>query len=319
MSLSRAILLAITLLPACGIVKITYPKDKQAAAVEAPRDAPETQEQMEDRLDREYFGESSKLLDQADAALTAGDEDKALDLATQARKKVDEEYRAEPTHAVQVSDALRRVDALAIMLQGSAAHAAGKDIEALLALGPSKYDPRSCPLAIRNRCSDYGEWLAKTFPNVIHSPDYVEIATTSGPYPRDLDTLLMAVNDRMIKPMKGYVAIAIEETSRKGAGKGRAIVRIDGKTAHDSYEQCNKVGTARIGGSDFDVKRCHQHGFVAPRANLVVHVPADDAAALTGQRGERAIIVFDSRNWHHAGNTWTIKDARIAYVQPPPR
>jgi hypothetical protein len=308
---------AIALLPACGIVTITHPGDEKAAAEKAD-EGPETQEQAEDRLDRQYFGESSKLLDQADAALTAGDADKALEAATQGRKKIDQEYRAESSHSVVVTDALSRVENLAIMLQGTAAHAAGKDLEALIDLGRSKYDSRGCPLAIRKRCADHAEWLASTFPNVIHSSGYVEISTTSGPFSRELDTLLMAVFDREIKPKKGYVAIGIEETSHKDAGKGRAVVRIDGKTTHDSYEECNKIGTARIGGTDFDVSRCHQHGFVAPRANLVVDVPAEDITELTDQPGELAVIMFDAKDWKHAGNTWTIKNARVVYVSPAP-
>ena len=311
------LLATVALLPACGIVKITTPSDEKAAAERADK-GPETQEQMEDRLDREYFGETCKLLDQADVALTAGDAEKALELATVAKQKLEQEYRAEPSHSVSVTDALSRVENLSIMLQGSAAHAAGKDLEALIGLGQSKYDPHGCPLAIRKRCADHAEWLAGTFPNVIHSAGYVEISTTSGPFARELDTLLMAVFDREIKPKKGYVAIGIEETSHKNADKGRAVVRIDGKTTHDSYEECNKIGTARIGDADFDVSRCHQHGFVAPRANLVVDVPAEDAAALTDAPGELAVILFDAKDWKHSGNTWTIQNARVVSVIPPP-
>lgn len=317
MSRIYGLLMGVALLPACGIVKVTYPDDKKAASASDEKKGPETQEQAEDRLDREYFGATCKLLDQADAALTAGKNDEAFDLATQARQKIDEEYRAQPVKHVGVTDALSRVDAQAIMIQGNAAHAAGKDLEALIALGRSRFSTSACPLAIRTRCGDYGDWLAKTFPNVIHSAGYVELSTTSGPYPRELDTLLMAVNDREIKPKQGVVAIAIEETSHKDAGKGRAVVRIDGKTTHDSYQECNKIGTARIGGADFDVKRCHEHGYVAPRANLVVDVPADDAKDITDQPGERVIILFDTKNWRHAGNTWTIKDARVVYVEHP--
>lgn len=314
---AAALALVALLTGACGIVTITYPNDKKTADDKAAK-GPETQEQMEDRLDREYFGETMKLLDQADAALTAGKNDEALELAAQARKKLGEELRSHANADVSVGDAVNRVDAQSLVVQGNAAHAAGKDLEALLALGRTRFSTSACPLAIRKRCSDYGEWLASTFPNVIHSSGFVELGTSSGPFARELDTLLMAVFDREITPKKGVVAIRIEQTSHKDAGKGRAIVRIDGKTTHDSYEECNKIGTARIGGADFDVSRCHQHGYVAPRANLVVDVPAEDAAPLTDKPGENVVILFDAKDWHHAGNTWTIKNARIAYVIPAP-
>ncbi len=51
----------------------------------------------------------------------------------------------------------------------------------------------------------------------------------------------------------------------------------------------------------------------------MVDVPSEDAAPLTDKPGERAVILFDAKDWHHGGNTWTIQNARIAYVEPPDR
>jgi hypothetical protein len=99
--------------------------------------------------------------------------------------------------------------------------------------------------------------------------------------------------------------------------KDGVTLRVDGKTSHDSYEDCNKVGEVRIGGSDFNVEKCHQQGYVAQRADFFATVPAEDAKKVTGAQGERVFLVFEVKNWKKNGKTYTTGPARVAWVSTP--
>lgn len=77
------------------------------------------------------------------------------------------------------------------------------------------------------------------------------------------------------------------------------------------------MGQLRIGGADFDVARCHQQGYTVRGAKFSATVLADDAKKLTGAKGERVFIVFETKNWKNNGDAWAVTSARVAYVTPP--
>jgi hypothetical protein len=132
-----------------------------------------------------------------------------------------------------------------------------------------------------------------------------------------LSDLDMNVSEREIQAKKGWVAVRIQPTSKKPDKDGVAL-RVDGSTSTGSYEDCNKVGEVRIGQTDFDVKRCHDHGYTAHRVDFVATVPTDDAARVTGAEGEEVLIVFNVKTWKKNGKLYTSGPSRVAYVTPPP-
>ena len=74
---------------------------------------------------------------------------------------------------------------------------------------------------------------------------------------------LMEFYDRKVKPKKGgMIGGNFMPTSKKTVGD-KAVLVVDGQTTTGSSKSCHKAGEVRIGGRDFDLKRCYKRKYVS--------------------------------------------------------
>lgn len=297
---------------ACVVVRTPSDADPRPASRLHPRTGGR---QAEDHaaIELRYFPKTVALLDRAESALEAKSYDDALADARNAMEASSKEMSA-TSYGVAESEAHTRLVAQARMIEGVALRGLGKDLDALIAIGKVRYEPDGCRIDLRERCREHAEWLAKTFPNLVRDASFVSLARVhSMPFAGDLSTHDMGQAELEMEGKHGYVGIEIEPTSSKTTKNG-VTLKVEGKTTTGTYSDCNKVGSIRIEDRDYDVKRCHEQGYVAPRADFVATVSADDAAKLTGAKGERVFLIFDKKSWKHTGNVYTCGAARVAYV-----
>jgi hypothetical protein len=268
-------------------------------------------------IEEQLFPESVRLLRQADDALSAKQYDAALSAARSASASLEKEYAQHANPDVALQEAYQRLGLQQWYLEGSALRALGKDVEALLALKNLTFEALNCRIDLRPKCREYADWLGQTFPSIVRSTTFVALSpATPVPLTHDLSDLDMDMNEHEILANKGWVAVRIQPTSSK-SDKDAVMLRVDGSTTIDSYEECQKIGEVRIGERDFDMKRCGEHEYTAHRVDFFATVPAADAARLTGAAGEEVLIVFDTKTWKRNGKVYTSGPARVAYVTPP--
>jgi hypothetical protein len=326
-----------SLLGGCGLVRVetggTSPSSSEEGSSAREREPRDSGESLHERMD---FHETASELDRSLAAIDRGDFQRAVDLARSGRATLKRESEAYgisegasgPGQSVRSAHA--RWHDRSVVLEGLGYRGMGRDVESVIALGEDGFSLEPCRDDFVPRCKEHNEkflprsnehaaYLTKTFPNLVvndtgrvHPKSFHEFTLDS-----DLDTTGMGMLNREVRRAKGWVGIRIQPTAKKSAGPDIASLLVEGSTSTMNFEECNRTGTARIGGVDFDVERCHKSPTTFHRADLAVEVPENDAAAIDVAKGETLFVVFDVKNWQGSGARWRVRSARIAYAKPP--
>jgi hypothetical protein len=308
------------LLPLAGCVVYTPHRTAASTDTAQPtRPQPnrgESQGEHHARLEQEAFPDVVAAIGRADDALTASHFADALATARGAASSLATELHAKPDN-VPTRESAERLELQVRMLEGLAFRGLGQDVDAAMSLGWAEFNAESCRIDLRPRCREYTAWLAKTFPSLVGNitNDVRLRAATSVAIAGELSDLDMNVSEREIQARKGYVGVVVEPTSKTPTKDG-VILRVDGKTTQGSYAECNTVGQVQVNDQSIDVKRCHDKGYTAHRADFVATIPTSDAAKLTGDKGERLFLVFEVKHWRRSGNVFSSGPARVAYVVP---
>jgi len=267
------------------------------------------------RIEEQYFPQTVAALAKSDEALAAQRYDDALAAARRAIELVKTESN---DYGVAAREARGRLQLQAWAWEGQALRGLGRDMDALLAVGAESYWPSNCRIDLRPRCNEYAKWLVEKFPGVVKDANIVAIGVIDslpiGPdnYMERMETF----GETIHLNQKEHRAVWVEPTSVK-PNKDQVALRVEGSTQTVTYEECVKTGTLRIGEANFDVKRCGDRTGVLHRADFVTTVPQEDAAKMTGAKGERALVVFQVKNWKKTGIVYTIGPSRIAFVSQP--
>jgi hypothetical protein len=271
------------------------------------------------------------LLPEAERAAKEKRYEDALALA---RKAIDETQRDNGTSRTPFVTSEERGAALMAgrYWVGVSLRHLGREIDLLLELRDNKFVPEICGASYRDRCAAHTEWLMATYPNVLaYNPkdvlaavrfvDTGDVTPLQSPSrdlmePTEARWRFFEPYDRTAKKRTGWVAVKIRASVKKDVDKDTVALRVEGRTSTLTDETCAKVGEARIGGSKFDVERCHTSTTSSPPANFVVHVPRADAARVTIPSGDRtrsdyALVYFDVSSLRRSGDTWTATKARV--------